>query len=217
MNHPAPGLAARARNLARATVLCVALSITVLAVAAGCSSQPVPVPVPVPTPKASNTPERSVTPSQPMGTPIPVAIATQADVAKVYGRLPGERRKQVRKQVTAVIDGWWDAAYLQGPPAKVKQAFPGFTSGARLRAHSDKALMTNTNLKAESVTPVMKKVRLDLLAVNKHAKSVTARFDLRMRAEGGRQGRLRVLGRLFLTKKSDGWRIFGYDVRKAWV
>ena len=63
----------------------------------------------------------------------------------------------------------------------------------------------------------MRKARLDLLAVNKRARSVTARFDLRLRVPSERNRRLRVRGRVFLTQKGEGWQVFGYDVSKGWL
>lgn len=151
---------------------------------------------------------------------VPAELATTAQVGRIVGRLPGTRRKAVRKQVTAVIDRWWEAAYLtQGAAMDVSAAFPGFTTGARKRAKFDRALMTHGDIEGASMTPLMRKVRLDLLAVDKRARSVTARFDLRTRVDAttGRSGRLQVRGRLFLTRRPDGWRIFGYDVSKGWL
>lgn len=151
----------------------------------------------------------------------PSEPATTADIATIVGRLPGTRRKAVRQDVTAVIDRWWEAAYLgdAGTTMDVSAAFPGFTRGARRRATFDRDLMTHSDVDAASITPLMRKVRLDLLAVDRRARSVTARFDLRtrVRTNTGRGGRLQVRGRLFLTRRSAGWQIFGYDVSKGWL
>jgi hypothetical protein len=148
----------------------------------------------------------------------PAELATTAQIGRIVGRLPGTRRKAVRKEVTAVIDRWWEAAYLPGDRAiDLSAAFPGFTAGARRRATFDRDLMTNIDLGADSITPLMRKVRLDLLAVNQHARSVTARFDLRVRTTGQSSRRLQVRGRLFLTQKDEGWQVFGYDVSKGWL
>lgn len=147
------------------------------------------------------------------------ATATKTEVATIVGRLPGQRRRVVRKQVTRVLDRWWAAAYLDGrrPGANLRTAFPGFTIGARARARADQALTTNRGLRAESITPLMRKARLDLLAIGRRVRSVTARFDLRMRVQDQRTRRLQVRGRVFLTRRADGWRIFGYDVAKGWL
>jgi hypothetical protein len=81
--------------------------------------------------------------------------------------------------------------------------------------------MTNVRLKGSAVTPLMRKVRLDLLAVDKRARSVTARFDLRLRvtetSPNAGPKRLQLRGRLFLTRGHGGWKVFGYDVSKGWL
>ena len=154
----------------------------------------------------------------------PAELRTTAALGRLVGRLPGPRRIAVRKQVTAVIDRWWETAYLstdEPAGADGASAFPGFTEGARVRARADRELMTNSLLGATSITPLMRKVRLDLLAVNKRARAVTARFDLRLRVTGtqGHAGprRLQLRGRLFLTRGPRGWKVFGYDVSKGWL
>ena len=67
----------------------------------------------------------------------------------------------------------------------------------------------------------MRKVRLDLLAVDRRARSVTARFDLRTRVAprppGAVRPRLQVRGRAVPHPQADGWRVFGYDVSKGWL
>lgn len=154
----------------------------------------------------------------------PAPLATRAEVGTVLGRLPGQRRKQVRQDVTEVLDRWWDAAYVGGTyPRTDFRRYPGFTPGAARRATYDRDLMSNADIgeRVVSVTPLMRKVRLDLLAVDRRVRSVTARFDLRMRVdladEGTASRRLQVRGRVFLTRAPAGWRIFGYDVTKGWL
>ena len=205
-----PGRPLRARGSAGTLVLCLALFFSGGGLA-GCSND-------------TSTPTSSPTSSDPTtshaaGAATPPELSTTAEVGRIVGRLPGTRRKAVRKEVTAVIDRWWEAAYLSGagPTTDLSAAFPGFTPGARRRATYDSDLMTNADLQADSVTALMRKVRLDLLAVNKRARSVTARFDLRVRTTGERNRRLQVRGRLFLTRKAEHWRIFGYDVSKVWL
>lgn len=154
-----------------------------------------------------------------VGVITPNDIKTNAEVGRIVGRLPAEHRKAARKQVTAVVDRWWQAAYLSGDLAasEVSAAFPGFTAGARKRATSDRDLMTNADLGADEVTPLKRELRLDLLAVDTRVRSVTARFELRVRTTGERAGRLQMRGRLFLTRQDGDWRIFGYDVSKGWL
>lgn len=158
-------------------------------------------------------------------------LRTKAALGYVVGRLPPPRRKAVRQQVTAVIDRWWESAYLSTDAADADgaSAFPGFTPGARQRARTDVELMTNARLRSSSVTPLMRKVNLDVLSVNKRARSVTARFDLRLRVTGANDSagagdgagtgrkRMQLRGRLFLTHQPGGWKVFGYDVSKGWL
>lgn len=209
MRVPFPGRPLRARGPASILVPCLALALSGGALSA-CSA-------------ASSETSGAVgaTASRVGVVSTPAELVTAADVGRIVGRLPGARRKAVRKEVTAVIDRWWEAAYLvePGTTTDVSAAFPGFTAGARRRASFDRSLMTHGDLDATSITPLMRKVRLDLLAVDQRARSVTARFDLRTRVQAstGRSGRLQVRGRLFLTRRSAGWQIFGYDVSKGWL
>lgn len=145
-------------------------------------------------------------------------VSTKTSIARVYGRLPHERRKAVRLQVGRVVDRWWEASYLGGhyPRSGFRAAFPGFTKGAEARARRDKPLMTNSDVSEgiEIVTPAHREVLLDVLAVDRSARSVTARFVLRFRTTGEREGSTVVRGRLFLTRRGGPWRVFGYDVTK---
>jgi hypothetical protein len=210
MNTPFRRLAALVRGPALVVVLAL--------VAAGCSSDD-----PTGPPTTGGT-ETAVTTS--VAGPAP--LTTRAEVGTVVGRLPGPRRKAVRIQVTEVLDRWWEAAYVGGAyPRTDFRRFPGFTPGAARRATYDRNLMSNADIgdRVTAVTPLMRKARLDLLAVDRRVRSVTARFDLRMRvaladaASGQPAGtrRLQVRGRLFLTRQPAGWRVFGYDVTKGWL
>jgi hypothetical protein len=198
-----PGRPLRARDLAGTLMLSLALVLSSGALT-GCSPD--------------GSPTSSATASHVVVT-TPAELRTTAEIGRIVGRLPGTRRRATRKEVTAVIDRWWEAAYFSGAGAQtdVAHAFPGFTPGARKRATFDRELMTNADLGTDSITVLMRKVRLDLLAVNKRARSVTARFDLRVRTTGERNRRLQVRGRLFLTRKANGWQVFGYDVSKGWL
>lgn len=159
------------------------------------------------------------------GTPSPTATPAagpaplRVEIGRLVGRLPGPRRTTLRKQVGRVVDGWWDAAYLDGgyPRTAFPAAFPGFTRGAEDRARQDKALMTNADIgdRLDGVVATRRRVVLDVLATGGHPRSVTARFELRFRDTGARARRVAVAGRLFLTHSPGGWKVFGYDVTKG--
>ncbi|WP_210440425.1 hypothetical protein [Nocardioides xinjiangensis] len=146
-------------------------------------------------------------------------VPTRTGIHRVHGRLPVARRKAVRRQVGEVVDRWWEAAYLGGtyPRSSFPSAFPGFTGAAEERARSDKALLTNqtTGRRIESVTPRRRAVTLDILATRGQARAVTAHFVLRFDTTGPRTATTTVRGRLFLTRRSGTWRIFGYDVARG--
>lgn len=146
-------------------------------------------------------------------------VATKTSIHRVHGRLPEARRKAVRRDIGRVVDRWWEAAYLGGtyPRDSFPDAFPGFTRGAERLARADKALLTNQTggPRIESVTPRKRSISLDIMAVGRHARSVTARFVLRFSTTGAKDGTTVVRGQLFLTRRSGPWRIFGYDVTKG--
>lgn len=207
MRTPTPGRPLRSRRRLSALALGLALAMGG-SLLSGCS------------PDSSRASGGGAT-AQHVGVVTAPELSTTADVGRIVGRLPGTRRKAVRKEITQVIDRWWEAAYLgeAGTAMDISAAFPGFTPGARKRATFDRDLMTHVDIDAASIMPLMRKVRLDFLAVDQRVRSVTARFDLRtrVRATTGRSGRLQVRGRLFLTRKADGWQIFGYGVSKGWL
>ena len=144
---------------------------------------------------------------------------TKVGIHRVHGRLPVARRKAVLTQVGAVVDRWWEAAYLGGayPRSSFPSAFPGFSDAAEERARADKALLTNqvAGPRIDSVTPRRRTVTLDILATDRQARAVTAQFVLAFDTAGSKAGTTTVRGRLFLTRKRSAWRIFGYDVAKG--
>ncbi|MBS2938775.1 hypothetical protein KDN32_13620 [Nocardioides sp. J2M5] len=146
-------------------------------------------------------------------------VETKTRIHRVFGRLPDRRRKAVRSEVGAVVDGWWEAAYLGGtyPRSSFPAAFPGFTRGAEARARADKALLTNETQgpSIDSVTAKHRSVVVDVLATGGQARSVTAHVVLRFETTGDKAGTTTVRGRLFLTRRSGEWKVFGYDVSKG--
>lgn len=167
---------------------------------------------------------RSSAPASPTtSSPTPEAehpeVRTTTRIGQLVGRLPAPRRKAARTQVAAVVEEWWDAAYLGGtyPRAAFPHSFPHFTRGAELRARKDKRLLSNIDIgdRVVAVLARRKRVVVDVLAVGRRARSATARFELRFRTEGHKAGLVTVRGRLFLVKERSGWRVFGYDVAKG--
>lgn len=147
------------------------------------------------------------------------AIETRTTLGKVVGRLEKQDRQRLPDAITEVVQRWFNAAYVGGdyPRSDFSDAYPGFTPGARDEARRDRVLMTNKGIgsRIEDVTPTHSRIWVDVLAVGKRPAGVTARFLLKFRTEGELTRRIRVKGRLLLTKQESGWRIFGYDVAKG--
>ncbi len=147
------------------------------------------------------------------------SIETVTTVGRVVGRLPRRDLHRLEDKVTRLVQRWFNAAFVGGdyPRSDFEDAFPGFTPGARAEARREQKLLTNRGLgsKIDEVTPTASRIRLDVLAVHRRAVGATARFLLKFRTEGDRDRRVRVQGRLLLTRERAGWRIFGYDVAKG--
>lgn len=147
------------------------------------------------------------------------AVETVVTWGKVTGTLPRDARRRLADQVRQVVDGWARAAYLGGdyPRRDFSDSWPGFTSGAKELAHRDRALMSNEDIgdRIDGVEARRSRVRLDVLAVKKHAVGVTARVLLGFHTTGKVERDVRVQGRLYLTHTPRGWQVFGYDVTKG--
>lgn len=172
--------------------------------ATGCSGGDEPDP-----PASTETPEVPATPAPP--------LATTTTVAQVAGsRLPRERRRALVRQVTRVVDGWIDGAYVGGtwPRAGVAGAFADFSPGAKRQARRNLKVLSNVDIGARvtAVTAKRRDLALDVLAVKRRPVAVTARLVLRFATEGRAARTETVRARLFLTRGGQGWQVFGYDV-----
>ncbi|HWJ83192.1 MAG TPA: hypothetical protein VNS55_13230 [Nocardioides sp.] len=138
-------------------------------------------------------------------------LATTATVREVTGKLSKHRRHAVLEEVTAVVDGWWDAAYLSGGD---DDPFPGFTAGAAELAQRDRSIMTRAAYPDGASDPVAvrRSVALDILAVHGRAAGVTASVALGVRTSGATERVVAVRGLVELSRLDGRWRIFGYDV-----
>lgn len=149
----------------------------------------------------------------------PLAVETQVSFGKVTGTLGRPARDRLSTDVRSVVDGWLDAAYVEGdyPRTDFADAWPGFTRGARAEAKRDAGLMSNQDVGADidGVEPVGRALRIDVLAVKRKPVGVTAHVILKFDTTGSTQERVKVAGRLYLTRQGQGWQVFGYDVTKG--
>ena len=199
------GSGGASRRGATALAKVLATVLTAAALLAGCSDGDGDEPEPAP--------------SASTAIPADAEVVTEVSFGEVAGRLPRAERDRLAADVRTVVDGWFDAAYLDGtyPRADFAGAWPGFTQGAAARAKRDADLMSNRDIGAEidGVEPVDRAVRIDVLAADRKPVGVTAHVRLRFDTVGDPAKRVRVAGRLFLTERKQGWRVFGYDVTKG--
>ncbi len=152
------------------------------------------------------------------GVPPSNQVATETSIGLVRGRLPQRSRPRVKKRVTAVFDDWVDAAYAGDyPRSDFSDGFPGFSRGARRQAMRDGALMSNAQIgdRLDEVRFTKRRVRVDVLAVDRRAVGVTARFLLALDLYGEVERSERIKGNLYLTYRQGGWQVFGYDVKRG--
>ncbi|WP_110241925.1 hypothetical protein [Nocardioides gilvus] len=146
----------------------------------------------------------------------PAPLATSTKVVNVAGRLPKARRDAVGEQVTAVVDAWFDDAFVGGefPRTVGEEAWGGFTPDAAKKARKDKKLTSAAAVseQVESIAADRRVVRNDVLAHKGRAQGVTARVLLRYETTGEVESTFLVRGRVMLSPAKGGWKIFGYDL-----
>jgi hypothetical protein len=198
-------------------VRAVVLALALLLATAACTGDPDPDRS-APSSSATTTPRTPTTqPSrQPASAPFRVRVT------RVSGTLGNQARSTVARNVGRVLSAYVDAAFLRGPYPRSDFAgsFATFTPGAARTARRDQALLTNQRLgpSTESVRAVRRAAYLSVLAPYKVAAGITANIDLDLLVErsAGPPERVRVNGRLLLTRDRDGgWTIFGYDVSRS--
>ena len=189
------------RTTSRARALLAATALPLALLAAGCTGDDAG---PDATPSTSSA---------------PLPLETTVTVGEVAGRLPATAADQVAADVSGVVDGWIDAAYVGGdyPRDDFADAFPGFTPGAVADAREDARLMSNADVGAriDGVTAVARVVRVDVLAVKGKPQAATAHVRLAFKTSGEVERRVTVRGRLLLTQSDGSWQVFAYDVSKG--
>jgi hypothetical protein len=169
-----------------------------------------------------SSPPAATEPGDPTGstgsTPAERPITTKATVGRVIGKLGAKKKQQLKEDVSAVVDGFFDNAYLGDfPRPSFDKAYASFTQGARDDAQRDADLLSNAEIadRIEVATGTKRRVALDVLAVNGKAQGVTARFTLDFETAGELERRERVKGYLLLSDEGEGWKVFGYSVIRS--
>jgi hypothetical protein len=128
------------------------------------------------------------------------------------------RQAKVLASVTAVVDPWFDEAFLgEFPRSDFSAAFAEFTKDAAADAQRDLDVLTSSGIadQIDSATATNRRVRLDVFAPDGHPRGVTANFVLDFDTTGDLEEQLRVHGALYLAKDKGEWKVFGYDVDQA--
>jgi hypothetical protein len=144
-------------------------------------------------------------------------VATQITIEHGTGMNPVHQAKAI-DGVTAVIDPWFDEAFLGDfPRSDFSAAFAGFTKDAAADAQRELDLLSNSGIadRIDSATATNRRVRLDVFAPDGHPRGVTANFVLDFDTSGDLEEHLRVHGALYIAKDKGEWKVFGYDVDEA--
>lgn len=149
--------------------------------------------------------------SRPTATPTVRSAPLEVSVQRVTGRLSHAARRSVVTHVGAIVGRWWRTAYLSDG---AKNPFPGFTAGASRLARRDADLLSNASFGAHvsGGTALRQRMSLDVFAVKRRARGVTARMHLVYDTTGEAHRRCKVGGTVSLVPQRGKWRIFGYDV-----
>jgi hypothetical protein len=145
-------------------------------------------------------------------------VTTVTTLQNVGNKLDEVRRLRVKHAVTAVVDPFFDGAFLGDfPRSDWSAAFAGFTRGAADDAQGDLDVLSNADIadQIETATATRRRVRVDVFALDGHPKGATAHFVLDFGTEGDLNATMRVRGDLYLAKDQGEWKIFGYDVGQA--
>jgi hypothetical protein len=151
-------------------------------------------------------------------TPEARPITTKTTVGRVIGKLGDKQRDRMKAEVSAVVDGFFDNAYLgEFPRTSFDQAYASFTQGARGDAVRDADLLSNTEIaeQIDTATGTKRRVSLDVLAVKGKPQGITARFTLDFETAGELERTDRVKGYLLLADEGNGWQVFGYSVIRS--
>jgi hypothetical protein len=150
------------------------------------------------------------------GSDVP-GVATVITIEHGEG-IDAARQAKVLASVTAVVDPWFDEAFLgEFPRSDFSAAFAEFTKDAAEDAQRDLDVLTSSGIadQIDSATATNRRVRLDVFAPEGHPRGVTANFVLDFDTTGDLEEQLRVHGALYLAKDKGEWKVFGYDVDQA--
>ncbi len=196
------------RSMGRPVAVMVAVVVTAAAFVGGCSAD-----------DSSPDADKSPGGSAETATDEP-PLTTKVTVGKVVGKVRDDERQLMKDEVGAVVDTFFDEAYLgEFPRASFVEAYASFTDGAREDAQRDADLLSNADVsdQIETATGTKRRVALDVLAVKGKVKGVTARFTLQYETTGDLEQTGKVKGYLLLDHQNGVWHVFGYNIVRSVV
>lgn len=146
---------------------------------------------------------------------VATTLQVRTTVARVHGALSKPQRDRLERHTSQLLAGYFAAAYLHERQGDgYRDAFPGFTRGARTLASRDVDTVADASFAdADEVRSRGAVAFLSVVAPEGRPVGATARVFLNLHVtEEGRARTVPVRGRLMLTPGEDGWRIFGYDL-----
>ncbi len=147
----------------------------------------------------------------------------EVSIGAMKGGVEKQRRDGIRKAAAKPIESWMQAAFLAGkyPHSSFPGAYAGWTAQAAQFAMRDKGVTTNAALGKDLIGLVadQRTARLYVFADRGVTGGTTANVRMMLTGEksNGNLTKFVISGKLYLTRKENTWRIFGYDLDRAVV
>jgi hypothetical protein len=147
-------------------------------------------------------------------------VGLDVKIARLSGHLPKAATRDLSHRLGRVVATWFEGGFLAGDyPREQFAGYASFTPDAARLARRDAAVTSNARLGSRwtQVVATRQRVRLFVFAPGHRPSGATADVQLVMVGAGSRgaASELAVTGQLYLTKTKAGWRIFGFDLRRA--
>ena len=145
--------------------------------------------------------------------------ALDVEIARLAGALPKAEARALTQRLGRVVAAWFKGSFAGDYPRQNFDGYASFTKGAARLARQSAGVTSNVQLGKQWVdaVPTRQRVRLFVFAPGHRASGATAEIELLMVGvnEAGSAAELAVTGKLYLTKNSTGWRVFGFDLNRS--
>jgi hypothetical protein len=146
--------------------------------------------------------------------------ALDVEIARLAGALPKAAARDLNQRLGRVVATWFNGGFVAGDyPRENFDGYASFTQGAARLARQSAGVTTNAQLGPQWVdaVPTRQRVRLFVFAPGHRPSGATAEVELVLVGvdKAGSAAELAVTGKLYLTKNTTGWRIFGFDLQRS--